>query len=131
MLIAMRQSVRHPFYSALKPAPAIETKGDCHALCGPFDELALAASAGARPRRAVFAICPPSQPFLTDQDREALWGWFEVPVYAVVTDPRRRVIGYECEAQDGLHLAEDYTGPLAGAIESRACDCGRPGRRLM
>ena len=80
----------------------------------------------------MFAVLPPASPFLNDPQRDALWEWFQVPVLTLLLGRDGLPIAYECEAQDGLHLRDDFSGCfLSGHIESRPCECGRPGRRLM
>jgi hypothetical protein len=102
------------------------------AVYGAFEELSLASEMGVRVSRAVFPLRRPSNPFLTETQRDALWDMFQVPIYALLVDARGRVVGYECETQDGIHLRDDYAaGLLFGNIESELCECGRPGPRLM
>ncbi len=91
----------------------------------------------------------PDSPFLSDSDRDILWEAFQVPAFACLLDGDGRLVGYECEAQDGLHIAticptdtrrmfisnEDsilgYRLPLdQTVVESSPCECGRPGQRL-
>jgi hypothetical protein len=123
---------RHPFYPALSLAPAARAKKRCPALAGTFRELREAAMAGAAASRAVFPLHRPTRPFLEEAEREALWSMFGVPVIAILLDGRGEAVGWECEAQHGLHLAPDYSaGLLFGSIESTTCDCGRPGPRLV
>jgi hypothetical protein len=74
----------------------------------------------------------PTRPFLDMEEREALWSMFSVPVIAILLDGSGKVVGWECETQDGFHLAPNYLdGVLFGALESATCDCGRPGPRLV
>jgi hypothetical protein len=102
------------------------------ALYGAFEDLSAAAGTGARVQRAVFPLLSPTSPFLEDRLREALWEHFHVPVYSLLVDGRDEVVGYECEAQEGLHLREDYAARLLfGRVESSLCECGRPGPRLL
>jgi hypothetical protein len=57
---------------------------------------------------------------------------FEVPIYTLLVDGNGALIAYECEAQEGLHLREGYAaGMLFGRIETKLCECGRAGPRLM
>ncbi len=66
------------------------------------------------------------------EEREALWVLYQVPVYAMLQDPDGRVIGYECEAQEGFHLAPGYGGGfLFGTVDATPCECGRDGPRLL
>jgi hypothetical protein len=124
--------LRHPFFPALKLTAASFAPPEVFALCGGFEELCRAAAGGVRVDRAVFPLRPPSSPFLPHAQRETLWRRFEVPVFALLVDARDAVIGYECEAQHGIHLVENYTpGLLFGRIDSSPCECGRPGLRLL
>jgi hypothetical protein len=130
---AFRRQIRHPFYPALKPAPAAAAaKGASPALYGAVDELATAARDGARPVRAVFPLLGPATPFLDQFQRDMLWACFQVPIYALLVDGRENVVGYECEVQQGLHLRENYAATLLfGRVEFEPCECGRPGPRLL
>src|SRR5262249_48884693 len=127
-----RRRLRHPFYPDLKLVPASGATQRSAALCGDIEELCGAASIGVHVDRAVFPFCRPSSPFLTAPERDALWTMFQVPVYAVLIDPRVGLIGYECEAQRGMHIRDDYAaGLLFGQVVSSLCECGRPGPRIV
>jgi hypothetical protein len=129
---SFRRRIRHPFYPAVKPAPAAKASKDAAALYGAMEELSTAAGTGIRVRRAVFPLCRASSPFLTEPQRDALWEMFRVPIYTLLLDGDGAVVAYECEAQEGLHLREGYTvGMLFGRVETKLCECGRPGPRLM
>ncbi len=70
--------------------------------------------------------------FLSDEERDLLWARFRVPVQAILLDDRGAVIGYECEMQEGFHLAPGRAPDAFDArLEETACECGRPGLRLM
>ena len=126
------RGLRHPFYPSLKLAPAARAKRRCPALTGTYRELFAAAAVGVEAERAVFPLHRPSSPFLDDEERDALWTLFRVPVIAILLDGRGDVAGYECELQHGFHLADGYPADLLfGALETDTCDCGRPGPRLM
>jgi hypothetical protein len=57
---------------------------------------------------------------------------FGVPAIAILLDGRGEAVGWECELQDGFHLADDYSaGLLFGDFASGVCDCGRGGPRLV
>jgi len=130
--VLQRRRLRHPFYPDLKLVPAGAAKQDSPAICGDIGELRGVARIGIHVDRAVFAFCRPSNPFLTSLEREALWRMFQVPVYAVLVDSREGMIGYECEAQRGMHIRDDYApGLLFGRLVSSPCECGRPGARLV
>jgi hypothetical protein len=113
--------IRHPFFPGLAAEPAAAARGRSKALAGTFAELARAAARGVVARRAVYVLTSERDP-LSDGERDELWRLFQVPVYALLMKRGGRVAGWECEAQNGLHIAEggDKTG----------CACGRPGGRL-
>jgi hypothetical protein len=126
------RGIQHPFYPALKPSPAARARGGCAALAGTCYELLRGPAAGVVAERAVFPLRRPVQPFLTADEREALWALYQVPVYAILLDVGGRVIGYECEAQEGFHLAPGYAGGfLFGNVDATPCECGRAGLRLL
>jgi hypothetical protein len=149
MQIRIRFPLRHPFFPDWKATPTRLAKGACTTLSGSYQELTRVAAAGVRPSRAVFAMHNPQSQFLTDRERDALWEIFQVPVFALLLDGEGRLVGYECEAHEGLHigascpetsdqqqiLSEDsvlgYRIPWDRfALESMPCECGRPGQRL-
>jgi hypothetical protein len=128
----LRRVLSHPFFPGLKLTPATRAKTGCPAISGTFQELVDAAAAGVRVTRAVVPLHGPADPFLSDGEREALWEMFGVPVWAMLLDGRGRLIGYECEVQEGFHLSADYPcGLLFGTADSSACECGRAGPRLL
>jgi hypothetical protein len=132
VVLAFRRRIRHPFYPAVKPAPAAAARSVSPALYGAFEELSAASETGVRVSRAVFPTRRPASPFLTESQRDALWQMFRVPIYALLLDGAGKVVGYECETQDGMHLKKEYAeGLLFGNVESGLCECGRPGPRLM
>lgn len=108
--------IRHPFFPGLHATPAAEAKPLSPALYGSFQELVRAAEGGALVRRAVFV-----SHIVGESERNLLWRRFQVPVFVVLADPKGRVVAYECEAQNGLHVSD------ATAAETAVCDCGRPG----
>ena len=126
----VRGAPRHPLYPGLTAARAATARGEHAALAGSFDELARARAAGARARRAVFVLHYSGRPFLSEGERDALWEMFRAPVYGLLLGRDGRVLGYECEAQDGLHAGANWA-PAAGLMEAVPCCCGRPGVRLV
>ena len=120
----------HPLYPGLRTARAAGAKGEHAALAGSFDELARARAAGTRARRAVFVLHYNGRPYLSEGERDALWEMFRAPVYGMLLDRDGRVLGYECEAQDGLHVLAECAPP-AGLVEAGPCCCGRLGVRLV
>jgi hypothetical protein len=130
MSLWFRPRMRHPLYPGLVPVTAAEAVGRCPALYGTFEELLRAAAAGVQPRRAVFVERHPANPFLSPGERDELWDCFGVPVLTVLVDHEGKLLGYECEAQEGMHLnARLQPGPRHH-VERAPCDCGRPGNRL-
>ena len=121
---------RHPLFPHLAPAPARQAQGVCSALAGTFAELTEAARAGIHVRRAVFALHSGAASFLSGAERDELWRLFEVPVFALLLDGAGRLVGYECEVQNGLHLRRAVEED-AGVVVSAICECGRPGNRLI
>jgi len=121
---------RHPLFPHLAPVPARQAQGVCSALAGTFAELTEAARAGVRARRAVFALHSGAASFLSRPERDELWRLFEVPVFALLLDGAGRLVGYECEVQNGLHLCRPLEAD-ASVVVSAPCECGRPGNRLI
>jgi hypothetical protein len=150
MQIRIRFPLQHPFFPDWKATPTRLAKGGvCTTLSGSYQELARAATTGVRPSRSVFAMHYPESQFLSDAQRDALWEMFQVPVFALLLDGEGRLVGYECEAHEGLHIgsscpetedrqlisSEDsvlgYRIPWDKfVLESTPCECGRPGQRL-
>src|ERR1022692_2218161 len=124
-----RGAPRHPLYPGLTAARAATARGEHAALAGSFDELARARAAGTRARRAGFGLHDSGGPYLSEGERDALWEMFRARVYGMLLDRDGRVLGYECEAQDGLHVLAECALP-AGLMDAGPCCCGRLGVRL-
>jgi hypothetical protein len=129
MRFLFRKWVRHPFFPDLAAVPAAEARGRLTAVAGTPGELARAAAAGVRPRRAVFVLTRADE-FVSEGLREELWEAFQVPVYVLLVDRGGRILAWECEAQNGLHV-EAGSAVSVGMREERACACGRAGARVM
>ena len=121
----LRSNLKHPLYPGLPVTPAAEATGRHAVLAGSLRQLAQAAHRGACASHAVFVVCGEDEPPPCADEREQLWKWFPVPSYALVFDANGQLSAYECEAQDGLHLADDSSG--AGEADATLCACGRPG----
>ena len=116
----------------MRPASAAAATRNATSLYGTVEELTRAAESGIRVQRAVFPLLRAPNRFLSARERDSLWEMFQVPVYALVVDSHDAVVAYECEAQAGHHLLDRYRdGVLLGQVESKLCECGRPGPRLM
>jgi hypothetical protein len=100
--------------------------GVCAAISGTFEELVMAAEVGVRAESAVFPVLPATQ-WLSDFERDRLWHLFHVPVYAVQVDGEGGIEAFECEAQEGMHLAKG----VERGQDMGLCNCGRTGARLM
>jgi phenylacetate-CoA ligase len=94
---------------------------------------------------------------LSEEDRNELWRAFEVPIFEQCLGPGGAVLAWECEAHDGLHIAEEniiveqdphsgliltcLTGRrypalrvVAGCtatVKERVCGCGHAGPMLI
>jgi len=124
MSLWFRPRVRHPFYPRLFTTPAVEAQGRVIALSGSFPELEQAAAAGASAQRALLVLNRWNGASLTHAQRDRLWTLFQVPAYAMLIDSDGRLVGFECEAQNGFHV------PGKPAPDSPLCECGRPGQLL-
>ncbi len=82
-------------------------------------------------RNAVIALVRPGEPRLTEEDRERLWRAFRVPVFEQMIDQLGRLLAYECEAHDGLHVESPGISPRMGEVlETAPCGCGKTTPRL-
>jgi len=124
MSLWFRPRLRHPFYPRLLTTPAAEAHGRVIALSGTFHELEQAAAAGATAERALLVLNRWNGDSLTGAQRDRLWTLFQVPAYAMLIDSDGRLVGFECEAQNGFHV------PGKPAPDSPLCECGRPGQML-
>jgi hypothetical protein len=129
MGILLRSGPKHPLFRSWKTVPGAKAAGVCTAVSGTHDELIAAASRGVVATHAVFPVLRAGGLLLTNAERDQLWESWEVPIYAILLDAGGRVVAYECEAQEGLHLSS--WAPLIGTVESSPCECGRPGDRWM
>jgi len=123
----LRSSLRHPFYPELPATPALTATGRHTVLAGTFKELEQAAMRGAGASHAIFVLQREQAPPATVRQRNRLWEWFQVPAYVMVLDAGGRPAAYECEAQEGLHVAPHIA---AAGLDTGLCPCGRPGPRL-
>jgi hypothetical protein len=124
MPLWFRRRIRHPFYPKLFATPAAEAQGRLVALSGTFHELERAAAGGVTAERALFVTTRWNVATLSEAQRDRLWALFQVPVYAMLVDDEARLVGYECEAQNGFHI------PGKVEADSPLCECGRAGRLL-
>ncbi len=98
---------------------------------------------------SIFVVTQLGDTPLNARLRDLLWHQFGVPIYEVYVDEGSRLLAFECEAQEGWHIAKGVrfsvaygelllersdqvvrTG-LSRIIEETACPCGRPELRLI
>jgi hypothetical protein len=83
-------------------------------------------------RNAIIALVRPSEPSLSEEDRERLWRAFRVPVFEQRIDESCALLAAECEAHDGLHIEASNLAPRPGEVlETAPCGCGRATPRLI
>jgi hypothetical protein len=108
-------------------------------------------------RHFVVSFTGGEQGELAEDDRERFWRVFRVPVFEQRLGFDGRVIAYECEAHNGLHILPERAAfeqtarsellltsltdlrfptlrvgtRLAGSIHSECCDCGNTAARLV
>jgi hypothetical protein len=141
--------LKHPFHPDWVVTPVRVARGHCTVLSGNIWELLEGAQSGVSAKQAVLVMLYSDTPALSDSDRDRLWEAYQVPVLACLLDEEGRLVGWECEAQDGLHVGKvclsdarklvvfsddsvlGFRVPINRAIvETSPCDCGRPGERL-
>jgi hypothetical protein len=129
VLFFFRNRIRHPFFPDLAATPVAAAHRRSTAIAGTFGELARAADAGVQARRAVFVLMRAHDP-LSEGERDELWRMFQVPVFILLQDRAGRIVAWECEAQNGLHV-EAGSGTRVGMLDASPCPCGRSGARVM
>jgi hypothetical protein len=67
---------------------------------------------------------------LSDADRDDLWDAYRVPVFEQVITSAGHLAAWECEAHEGLHLA-DGAQAMADRIVVGRCDCGADAPRVL
>jgi hypothetical protein len=83
-------------------------------------------------RNALIALVRPSDPGISEDDRERLWRAFRVPVFEQRIDESCRLLASECEAHDGLHIESAGVSSREGELlETTRCGCGRTAPRLV
>src|SRR5579863_8230455 len=119
--LPFRPRIRHPLFPELAAVRALDAKGQSTSVAGTFHELTHAARQGVCVRRAIFVLTP-ANGSLSEPERDELWRLFQVPAYLLSIDSDGRAIAWECEAQNGLHIA--------GGADQATCACGRVGAKL-
>jgi hypothetical protein len=98
--------------------PAI-LAGSQDALTGLADRLS---SEG--PTHALVVLTGEAEECLTETQRDELWERYRVPIFEQVITSKGRLLAWECEAHNGLHLAECAQLPPRARVETGVCDCG-------
>ncbi|MCS7316253.1 MAG: hypothetical protein NZ554_12335, partial [Bryobacteraceae bacterium] len=109
---------------------------------------------------ALIVLVRPHEPLLDETGRARLWELFQAPVYQQVVGFDGRLLAWECEAHEGLHLVAEHAiaescggaagGPLLltsltdrnfpmlrlktpwpAALIHSLCGCGQPGERIF
>ncbi len=103
-------------------------------LAGTLPEL-LNLQAMLRVEHAVIVFSGAPEGFVGQGERDLLWKAFQVPVFEQHFGADGELVGWECEAHDGLHLAKENAAtefPVSSRkIVETECDCGRSGPRLV
>ena len=93
-------------------------------LAGSFEQLC-ALPTGAEASHAVVIFTPEGAMCASEEDRDALWSRFHVPVFEQVLTPDGRLAAWECEAHDGLHIADGADAAPGRKWNSRCADAAR------
>jgi hypothetical protein len=102
------------------------------ALCGGVPPLLrVAAEVQPFPTHAVVVLTREGEEPLSEPDRDRLWDAYRVPAFEQMVTREGKLLAWECEAHDGLHVASPPRAPMGRALESRACACGKRAPRLM
>jgi hypothetical protein len=86
--------------------------------------LAQLITSDAQPTHAVVVLTHPGQS-LSPADRDHVWDRFRVPVFQQIVDERGRLIAFECEAHDALHVVFPAAAQELGTIRQDVCACGK------
>jgi hypothetical protein len=73
---------------------------------------------------------------LTEAQRDELWADYGLPVFEQWRSLDGRLLAYECDAHDGLHLVSTLTstagvGPVRAVWTHERCHCGATSPRLL
>lgn len=83
-----------------------------------------------RPTHAVVVFSWAGGRSLSETDRDALWDSYGLPIFEQVITPDGELVAWECEAHDGLHLADGAQATGERIVVGR-CDCGADTARIM
>jgi hypothetical protein len=83
------------------------------------------------PTHAVIVFRRPSDPRLTDAERDRLWRAFGIPAFEQILAPDGSLYAWECEAHSGLHIESPRFDTAGHAVDATPCACGRSTTRLV
>lgn len=86
---------------------------------------------GSGPTHALVVLTEEGAECLTEAQRDELWGRYRVPIFEQVITSDGRLLAWECEAHEGLHLADCAEPPTRARLESGRCDCGASTPRVI
>jgi hypothetical protein len=67
---------------------------------------------------------------LTEEDRNAFWRTFRVPVFEQIIGPSGQLLAGECEAHEGLHIEGPGLRLTSDMVDTSPCPCGRKTARF-
>jgi hypothetical protein len=76
------------------------------------------------PTHGVVVFTPAGGRCLSETDRDAVWDAYRVPVFEQVITAEGRLVAWECEAHDGLHLVDGARTASRDTVETDICHCG-------
>jgi len=79
---------------------------------------------------ALIVLERPGWPRLDEDDRNALWRAFCVPVFEQIIAPSGQLLAGECEAHDGLHIEGPGLHLTRPMVDTSLCPCGRKTARF-
>jgi len=97
-------------------------------VAGPVEQLRKLTKLDLRLRHAMIVFTYGGEAGLSDDDRDAFWDAFGVPVFEQYLGRGNELLAVECDAHTGLHLVGDFETLNRGR---KACACGSPNPRLQ
>lgn len=88
------------------------------------------ASEGVVLTHSMIVFSRPGDPRLSAEDRDRFWRTFEVPLFEQVIGDTGRLLAFECEAHQGLHVVSPRFNP-PGELDPSVCGCGLESPRLV
>ncbi len=85
----------------------------------------------AQPTHSVVIFTAEGQPCLAEENRDALWKVYQLPVFEQVIAACGRLTAWECEAHDGLHLTDGAHVAPGCSVDTEVCHCGAAAPRAI